>query len=160
MGITGHEVQVTGWMIKHLPAELLQEICWLSSVIMQQDNTSTRNTMPLVLNGLHYANHFPLLEFCFAGRSTVTPMHWLLLGFWGNVYNPHFIIFDDLVQKLIAVIMVLLLKCQCWLMLFAFCSGVNCLAPTWCTIFWKTDAPWQCCATRSGKSLGNDCWVL
>ena len=31
------------------------------------------------------------------------------------------------------------------------------LAPTWQTIFW-TGAPWQFCATRSGKSAGNDCW--
>jgi hypothetical protein len=41
--ITGIEVWAVGWMIKHLPAELLQETCcsssrvW-SSVIVQEDN--------------------------------------------------------------------------------------------------------------------------
>ena len=29
------------------------------------------------------------------------------------------------------------------------------LTPTWCTIFW-TGAPWQFCATRSGKSAGKN----
>ena len=41
------------------------------------------------------AEHFPrrhrLLEFRLAGRSTMTPMHWLLLGFLGDVWNTHFI---------------------------------------------------------------------
>ena len=31
------------------------------------------------------------------------------------------------------------------------------LAPTWRIIFW-TGSPWQFCATRSGKSVRNDCW--
>ena len=33
------------------------------------------------------------------------------------------------------------------------------LTPTWCTIFWITGAPWQFCATSSGKSAGNDFWI-
>ena len=55
-----------------------------------------------------------LLEFRLAGRSTVTPMHWLLLGFWGEVCNPRFITYHDLFQKLVAVILLPLQKCQCW----------------------------------------------
>ena len=46
----------------------------------------------------HRAQHFPrrhsLPEFRLAGRSTVMPMHWLLLGFWSNVCNPHFVTCD------------------------------------------------------------------
>jgi hypothetical protein len=43
-------------MIKHLPAELLQETCCPSSrvrpsVIVQEDNTGTKHPAPLVLNG-------------------------------------------------------------------------------------------------------------
>ena len=58
----------------------------------------------------HHAHHFPhwqsLLEFHLAGRSNVIPMHWLLLGFWGNKCNPCFTTCDDLVQKLVTIIMV------------------------------------------------------
>ena len=43
------------------------------------------------------------------------PMHWLRLGFWGNVCNPRFITSDYADQKLVAVITVSLQKCQCWL---------------------------------------------
>ena len=54
----------------------------------------------------HHACYFQcrqsLLEFCLAGRSTGMWMHWLLLGFWGNVRNPRFITCDDLVQKFVS----------------------------------------------------------
>ena len=70
---------------------------------------------PFILD--HRPQHFPrrrsLLEFRLAGRSTVTPMHCLLLGLWGNVCNPRFIICDDPDQKLIVVIILPLKKCQC-----------------------------------------------
>ena len=40
----------------------------------------------------HYFSHRQsFLEFRFAGRSTVSPIHWLLLVFWGNVCNLRFI---------------------------------------------------------------------
>ena len=132
MKITELEVRAIEWMNKHLPTELLQEMCWPSSlvwpsVIVQQDNTGTYYPAPFVLNGPsqflqcfavtlsihrltsaqdideenapsvpeHRANHFlcrqSLHEFHLAGRSTVTPMHWLPFGFWGNVCNPRFI---------------------------------------------------------------------
>ena len=80
----------------------------------------------------HHAHLFlrqhNLLEFSLAGRSTVMPMHWLLLGFWGNVCNPHFITCDDPVQKLVAVIMVPQQKCQCWLHMLCFVF--------WCQLLW------------------------
>jgi hypothetical protein len=50
MKITGSEVRAVGWMmmIKHLPAELLQETCCPSSrvrpsAIVQEDNTGTKH---------------------------------------------------------------------------------------------------------------------
>jgi hypothetical protein len=48
MEITGSEVRAVGWMIKHLPAELLQETCCPSSrvrpsVIVQEVNTGTKH---------------------------------------------------------------------------------------------------------------------
>ena len=56
MEITGCEDGSLGWMIKHLSAELLQEMCWLlshvwPSVIMRQGNTGTKHPALLVLNG-------------------------------------------------------------------------------------------------------------
>ena len=50
-----HEVQAIGWLIEHLPAELLQEMCWLlslvwPSVIVKQD-TGTNHHVLSVLNG-------------------------------------------------------------------------------------------------------------
>jgi hypothetical protein len=54
MEITGSEA--VGWMIKRIPAELLQETCCPSnhvrpSVIVQEDNTGTKHPAPLFLNG-------------------------------------------------------------------------------------------------------------
>ena len=43
----------------------------------------------------HFPRRHSLLEFRLAGRSTVTPMHRLLLGFWVNLCNPNFITCDD-----------------------------------------------------------------
>ena len=36
----------------------------------------------------HFRRRQSLYEFRLLGKSTVMPMHWLLLGFWGNVCNP------------------------------------------------------------------------
>ena len=52
-----------GWMIKHLPSELLQEMCWpLGRVwpgfIVQQDNTGTKHPAPFVLQKLYHRPHF------------------------------------------------------------------------------------------------------
>ena len=54
------------------------------------------------------------------------PVHWLLLGFWGNVCNSCFIACDDPVQKLIAVIMIPLQKCQCYALCFVFWCQLLC----------------------------------
>jgi hypothetical protein len=57
MEITGSEVRAVGWMIKHLPAEILQETCCPSSrlwpsVIVQEDNTGTTLWTPLVYKSM------------------------------------------------------------------------------------------------------------
>jgi hypothetical protein len=60
MEITGREAGSVEWMIKRLPAEILQETCCpssrvLPSVIVQEDNTGTKHPAPLVLNGCNDA---------------------------------------------------------------------------------------------------------
>ena len=98
--------------------------------------------------------HIVFLNFVFQGDPL-----WLLLGFWGNVCNPRFITCDDMVQKLVAVIMIPLQRCQCWLHTLCFVF--------WCQLLWNqlahnfrnNSSPWKFCATRSGKAMGNDCWV-
>ena len=57
MEITGCEVWAIRWMIRHFPAELLQEMRWPSnhvwpSFIVQQDNISTKHPSLPVLNAL------------------------------------------------------------------------------------------------------------
>ena len=75
---------------------------------------------PMLSQNTLYITFHSLLEFRLAGRPTVTPMHWLLLHFWGNVCNPRFTICDDPAQKLVAITMVPLQKCQCWLLALFF----------------------------------------
>jgi hypothetical protein len=51
MEITGSEIRAVGWIIKHLPAELLQETSRVRpSVIVQEDNTGTKHPAPVFLN--------------------------------------------------------------------------------------------------------------
>ena len=128
---------------------------------------STFNVLPLVRKSMrrmpipeHRVHHFLcqqcLLEFSLAWRSTVMPMHWLLLGFWGNVCNPHFITCDDLVQKLIAVIMVLLQKCQCWLHALCFAFWCQLLRHSPGTQFSEQQVLRD---TFVQQGAGNYCWV-
>ena len=64
---------------------------------------------------LHFPRRHSFLEFRLEGRSSVAPMHWLLLGFWVNVCKSRFITCDDPTLKFYSIIMVPLQKCQCWL---------------------------------------------
>ena len=62
MKITGCEVRTIGWIIKHLSAELLQEMCWPSnrlwpSVIVQQDNTGIKASCAACLQKLFRRSH-------------------------------------------------------------------------------------------------------
>ena len=85
----------------------------------------------------HRAHHFPrlhsLLELRLGGKSTVMPVHWLLLGFWGNFCNLRFITCDDQIQKIVAVMMVPLQKCQSWL--HALCFVFRC--QLLCSVHWR-----------------------
>ena len=76
---SGIEIYVISWDL--LLYHCVEEVCrlGLEPVCPRTPCTS--------LSTLTYCS---LLEFRLSGRSTVTSVHWLLLGFWGNVWNPTF----------------------------------------------------------------------
>ena len=67
--------------------------------------------MPHLSCAQHFLCRQSLLEFSHAGRSTVTSVHWLLLGFWDNACNPRFITCDDPVHHGTAEKMSMLTPC-------------------------------------------------
>ena len=72
MEITWCEVRAIEWMIKHLPAELLQEICWPSSCVL---SCSTKHPVPLVLNGPSQFLQCFTVTLCRAHSPTFPSLH-------------------------------------------------------------------------------------
>ena len=101
------------------------------------------------------AHRFPrrqsLFEFRFAGRSTVTPMHWLLFGFWGNVFNLWWSALEIRhCQHGTAAEMLMLTP---YALLCVLESVV--LTPDWRTIFWT--ATWLFWAEREMTAEFRNC---